>query len=207
MIDSNSTTTTRYALSFGAGALLVRQGSLLAPIYLEEGDWERTRARSVERNILQTRTHSSGVRLARETLNRLSALTDDEIELLVEASAAERAHLMWTAACRRYTFIGDFAAEVMRERFLLLTPALGHNEFDSFVHGKTLWHPELAELKESTLRKLRSTVFRMLIEADLLADGEIVPVTLSQRVRDHLDARTPSDLRFFPTRDGQEIPL
>ena len=111
---------------------------------------------------------------------------------------------MWVAACRRYALIGDFAEEVVRERFLLLTPALGYGDFDSFVHGKTLWHPELAEVKDSTLQKLRSTVFRMLTEAGLLAGGGIVHAALSERVREALEAQTPSDVRFLPTRDSKE---
>ena len=129
----------------------------------------------------------------------MAVLTDAELELLGDASPSESGHLMWVAACRRYAFIGDFAEEVVRERFLLLTPALGHDDFDSFVRRKALWHPELAEVKDSTLQKLRATVFRMLTEAGLLAGGAIVHALLSKRVRDALDAQVPSDVRFLPT--------
>ena len=67
----------------------------------------------------------------------------------------------------------------MRERFLLLALTLEHSEFDSFVRTKAMWHEELAELKESTYRKLRSNVFLMLHEAGLLSDhGHIIPAVL-----------------------------
>ena len=157
--------------------------------------------------MLQARTASSGFRLAREVAQRLAVLTDPELELLRDASPSERGHLMWIAACRRYAFIGDFAEEVVRERFLLLTPTLGYDDFDSFVRGKALWHPELAEVKDSTLQKLRSTVFRMLTEAGLLVGDEIVHAPLSERVRDALDAQVQSDVRFLPTRDSKEVAL
>ena len=197
----------RYALSFTSGALLIRESVIAAPLYREARDWGIVRERLCSDNLLQARTGSSGFRLAREVAQRLAALTDDELELLGDASPSERGHLMWIAACRRYDFIGDFAEEVLRERFLLLTPALGHEDFDSFVSRKTLWHPELAEVKASTLQKLRSTVFRMLTEAELLANGEIVHAALSERVRGALDAQTPSGVRFFPTRDSKERAL
>ena len=96
---------------------------------------------------------------------------------------------------------------MVRERFLLLTPTLGYDDFDSFVRGKALWHPELAEVKDSTLQKLRSTVFRMLTEAGLLAGGEIVNAALSERVRDALDVQLPSDRRYLPARDIKEVSL
>ena len=200
MNDAPATAPRRYALSFTTGALLVREGSLLAPVYLKRRDWERVRDKAVEGNLLQARTYRTGVRLVRETVKRLSALTDDEVELLGEATASERGFLMWVAACRRYELIGEFAEEVLRERFLLLASSLSYDDFDSFVRTKALWHEELAAIKDSTLQKLRSNVFKMLHEAEFLSvAGNIMPAVLSERVVAALSARMPSDLRFFPT--------
>lgn len=194
-------TSTRYALSFTSGALLLREASIAAPIYARERDWARVRTLVEEGNLLQSRTHSSGIRLAREVTQRLSVLSDDEITLLIDAFPSERGYLMWAAACRRYELIGEFAEEVLRERFLLLASTLKHEDFDRFVVGKALWHREVADLKDSTVRKLRSNVFRMLVEAGLLTkQGDIEPVLLSSRVAECLEQRSPSDIRFFPTR-------
>jgi len=193
----------RYVLSFTSGALLIRETVVVAPLYLRERDWLKVRALIADDNLLQTRTAASGSRLAREVVQRLAVLTDDEIELLMAVTATERGHLLWAAACRRYDLIGEFAEEVLRERFLLLTSTLGYEDFDSFVRGKALWHSELTELKDSTLRKLRSNVFRMLNEACLLSDdGHLLQAVLSQRVANALVARSPSDLRFYPINDG-----
>jgi hypothetical protein len=91
--------------------------------------------------------------------------------------------LLWAAACRHYDLIGEFAEEVLRERFLLLTPKLEYDDFNSFVRSKALWHEEVADLENSTLRKLRSNIFRMLVEAGLLTeDGRILQIVLSTRV-------------------------
>lgn len=190
----------RYALSFTSGALLMREALVAAPLYLREHDWAKVRDLIREDNLLQSRTRSSGFRLAREVAQRLAVLTEDEIELLIDATPSERGHLMWAAACRRYDLVGEFAQEVLRERFLLLASTLGYGDFDNFVRGKALWHEEVADLKDSTVRKLRSTVFRMLVEAGLLSDdGRILQAVMSARVADKLNARTPSDVRFFPT--------
>ena len=193
----------RYALSFTTGALLAREGALLAPVYVDVRDWEKVRDRAVEDNILQARTHRTGVRLVRETVKRLSVLTDQEVELMDELTAPERGHLMWVAACRRYGLIGEFAEEVVRERFLLLASTLQYEDFDSFVRGKALWHDELATIKDSTMQKLRSNVFKMLVEVELLsASGHIIPAVLSERLIALLSERAPSDVRFFPTRSA-----
>jgi BrxA len=201
MNDAFPAASRRYALSFTTGALLAREAALIAPIYIEQRDWERVRALAVKGKLLQARTHRTEVRLASETVQRLSALTAGEIDLLIEATASERGHLMWAAACRRYEFIGEFAEEVVRERFLRLASTLDYPDFDGFVRAKSLWHEELAELKDSTLQRLRSNVFKMLREAELLSKArEIMPAVLSKRVAAVLSAGSPSDLRFFPTR-------
>lgn len=195
----------RYVLSFTVGALLAREAALLAPLFIDRRNWERVRDDAVGGNLLQARTNSSGVRLVRETVKRLSALADEEIGLLVDATASERAHLMWAAACRRYALIGEFAEEVLRERYLTLASRLTYEDFDSFVRTKAVWHEELVTVKESTLQKLRSNVFKMLHEAELLSEGGfIMPAVLSERVRARLSARMPTDLRFFPTQIGTD---
>ena len=205
MNDAQATVPRRYALSFTTGALLAREGALLAPVFLERRDWEQVRDEAVEGNLLQARTYRTGVRLVREMVKRLSALSGDEVELLVEATASERGYLMWVAACRRYELIGEFAEEVLRERYLTLASTLGYEDFDSFVRAKALWHEEVATVKESTLQKLRSNVFKMMHEAELLSEaGYIMPAVLSERVAARLSARTPSDLRFFPTQTATE---
>ena len=206
MNDALAAAPRRYALSFTTGALLAREGALLAPVYIELRDWEQVRDQAVEANLMQARTYRTGVRLVRETVKRLSALADDEIALLVEATASERAYLMWAAACGRYELIGEFAEEVLRERFLLLASTLGYEDFDSFVRTKALWHEELAQIKDSTLQKLRSNVFKMLREAELLSEaGHIMPAVLSERVATVLRSHNPSDLRYFPTQQTEGL--
>ncbi len=202
-----SRTDGRYALSFSSGTLLTREALITAPLYLDLRDWNAVRDQLRKKNLLQTRTSSSGLRVEREITQRLAVLTDTELELLQDASPTERGHILWAAACRRYTFIGDFAENVVRERFLLLNPTLDYDDFDSFTREKAFWHPELAEIRSSTLQKLRANVFRMLTEAGLLACGEILQASLSERVRNVLGVQVPSDLRFFPIRDSKESSL
>jgi hypothetical protein len=135
-------------------------------------------------------------------VQRLAELTDTEIELLVDGTSVERGHLMWAAACRRYGLLGEFAEEVLRERFLVLAPTLDHSDFDSFMRTKAMWHEELGALKDTTYRKLRANVFLMLHEAGLLGDsGHITPVVLTDRLAAVFGSRSPSDVRFFPTND------
>lgn len=203
-MSSSSTASSRYALSFTTGTLLAREAALLAPVYLEHRDWTKVRDLAVEQNLLQARTYRTGVRLVRETVKRMSALEGRELEILADVTASERDHLMWAAACRRYDLVGEFAEDVLRERFLTLAGTISYEDYDSFYRAKAMWHDELDAVSATTYKKLRQVLFKMMVEAELLtANGTIEPALLSARVAECLGRRTPSDLRFFPTREAQ----
>ena len=198
MSAERSASTERYSLSFTVGGLFEREAEILARVYAEQPDWSTVRRIAIEENLLQARTRSTGIRIVRETLKRLAVLSDEELRILPDLTAAERSHVMWVAACRQSAFIGEFAEEVLRERFLMLAGTLDYEDFDSFVRQKALWHEELVELTPRTYGKLRQTVFRMMTEAGLLSkEGLIQTAMLSPRVA----ALLPStDVQFFPTK-------
>ena len=200
MSAERSASTERYSLSFTVGGLFEREAEILARVYAEQPDWSTVRRIAIEENLLQARTRSTGIRIVRETLKRLAVLSDEELRILPDLTAAERSHVMWVAACRQSAFIGEFAEEVLRERFLMLAGTLDYEDFDSFVRQKALWHEELVELTPRTYGKLRQTVFRMMTEAGLLSkEGLIQTAMLSPRVA----ALLPStDVQFFPTKEA-----
>ena len=203
-MKSTNAPSTRYKLSFTAGGLYLKTAPVAVSLYLDLRNWPDVRAALDAENLLQARTTSSAKRWGRELVQRLEELDDEEIELLAEGTSDERAHLMWAAACRRYELVGEFAEEVLRERFLLMQTDLLPEHFETFIRGKLLWHEELAELEDSTLLKLRTSLFLMMREAGLVtAQGVIIPIVLSVRVRENLSRHVPNDIRFFPSVEAQ----
>lgn len=191
----------RYALSFTSGTLLANEAAVMAPIYFRERDWKTTRALAQTENLLGTRVARSNTRTLGALVPRLQLLSDDELGIVADGTSTERGHLMWTAACRKYALIGEFADEVLRERFLTLAGAVSYEDYDSFYRAKAMWHDELDKVTRSSYQKLRQVLFKMMVEAGLLTkQGHIEPALLSSRVAACLDQRTPSDIRFFPTR-------
>lgn len=191
----------RYALSFTTGTLLSTEAALVAPVYLREHDWAATRALVKDGNLIQSRVARSNTRVLGALLPRLQLLSDAELRIVADGTSTERGHLMWAAACRLYDLIGEFAQEVLRERFLTLAGTVSYEEFDSFYRAKAMWHDELDEVTDLSYQKLRQVLFKMMVEAGLMTkQGRIEPALLSSRVAECLEQRTPSNIRFFPTR-------
>lgn len=194
----------RYRLSFTTGGLFLREAPLVASRHLALRDWTKTRERVRAENLLQVRTAAAATRISKELIARLELLDTQELESLVEGSQRERGYLLWSAACRRYDFIREFATEVLREHFLILRRKLTLSDYDAYFNSKALWHPELEALAPSTQSKLRQNLFRMLREADLLsAQGQIQPTLLTPYAAQLLARHGRDTLLAFPATDSE----
>lgn len=194
----------RYSMSFTTGGLFHRESVKLATLYLELDDWYSVRDKVIAENLLQARTLNTLKRVCREVVSRLRTLSQGELEFLVEGSHQEQAYLLWIAVCRRYRFIADFAVEVLRERYITLKADLAHEDFDSFFNRKSEWHLELDEVTQATRGKLRQVLFKMLREADLLTDSNMIHAgMLSPRLMDLIHQGNRGDVLFFPVFESE----
>lgn len=132
--------------------------------------------RILSANALQARTASSAVRLERELRQRLMTLTNDQLLVLAQATAEDRAAMAWLAACKHIQFAFEFAAEVLREKLAGHDSVLRNSDYETFVDNKSVSHPELARLTNSSKSKIRQVLLRMLLEAGLLGKGTALGV-------------------------------
>lgn len=225
--DTEDSQNERYRLSFTVGGLLAEQGRIIAALFsgdrgehvnpdsdpanrTTEVEHEigeritRIRKQAIEENVFSIRTRSANSRVVSEVLKRLSALTETEIHYLADddTPASDRQALMWVAMCRYYVLVGEFANEVLRERYLMGFSTLNKDDYDRFIQAKSMWHPELEELSALTAGKLRSNVFKAMSEAELWEkeSDTLLPSLLSKSVTAILENR-PESFRFFPTRE------
>lgn len=196
--------TDRYQLSFTAGGLFLREATSIAARFLRCRDWRQTRAEIREENLLQQRTATAATRLSKELVARLETLSVVELEELIDAPARDKGYILWVAACRRYRFVRDFAIEVLREHYLSHRHQLTTGDYESFYNSKALWHAEIDELADSTKKKLRQNLFRMLREADLVSPkNQIQGVLMNPRIAQLIAQQAHEDLLVFPASESE----
>lgn len=194
----------RYRLSFTTGGLFVQEAPLVAQRYLTLRDWAQTRADVRNGNLLQARTASAAKRISIELFGRLELLDAEELEALVEGNLRERGYLLWSAVCRRYAFVRDFAIEVLREYHLSRRHQITPSDYEAFYNAKALWHAELDEISISTQKRLRYGLFQMLREADLLSDKRLIqPALLTPHLAQLLARHGRESLLVFPATDSE----
>lgn len=197
-----------YRLSFTTGGLLASEIAIACGEMIRSSDLASIRRALEAHRAFTGRTDAAVRRLTREVMQRAGELREAEVRLFVEGAPADRANLAWVAATRRYDVIATFARGVLREKFLGMQFELSYDDFDRFWMGEAQWHPELAATAESTRRKLRQNLFRMMHEAGFVSSqNDIQAATLSREFVRAWNPRHPSDFDIFPiyTSTAQEL--
>ena len=186
-----------YRLSFGTGGLYVTESGQLLHAYAELGDWAEVIEQAVAQNILQFKSPQSTRRAVREICTRLKSLTRNERDFFGLADPFDRAILCWLASCRTYQFIGDFATQVLLENFASYKLDLDLAAFDFFYEEQAQFHPELEDLTETTRKKLRQILFRMMREAGVLSDNHRIMAAIVSPALSDINQACAGDLSLF----------
>jgi hypothetical protein len=189
-----------YKMSFTSGGLFLNETVAVAALHLQGESWSQTLARSLEDGATSLPKAASNRRTLREIVNRLSTLQDAEIDFLTdESERQEQQYLLWIATCRAYRFAREFAVEVICDRYLSYQLDLPLETYDIFFDAKADWDEGLASITDTTRKKLRQNLFRMMREASIITeDNRIQSTYLSARLRALIEANAPDDLSVLP---------
>jgi hypothetical protein len=113
---------------------------------------------------------------------RVKTLTPAQVEILAHGDLISQKQIAFLSVCKCYSFIKEFAIEVIREKILLYDYQLNETDFKSFVKNKTQEYPQLEKYRTSTFDKAKQVLFLMLEQAgiiDNIKDKRIQPQLLS----------------------------
>ena len=193
----------KYRMSFTVGGLFYQEAVSAAALYIKSKNWAKVREEILKTNLFQARTINSLERICREVLSRLKLLSPEQLKIIQDGSRQEQLQILWIAVCKRYRFIRDFAIEVIREKFLLMDYAITEEDYTIFFDTKAEWHKELEKLKTSTKKKLKQVLFRILREAEITSETNIIlPSILTQRVARALVADKSGLYIVLPVSDA-----
>jgi len=191
-------------MAFTTGCLFYSESLILTEEYNRIGDWTEVRKKSIDDNLLQCRTESSSKKMTGEIIKRLKCLSDEELNALINTNREEQCWLLWVAICKCYSFIRDFAVEVIREKYLSLYLEVTHDDYDNFFNRKADWHDELDKLSDNSRSKLRQVLFKMLVDVGILSkQHQIQPMLISESFIRTISRASREYLSVFPVSDNQ----
>jgi len=164
----------RYSADLTAGSLKVRESRIIADLLLRavsDDEWEEA---IYGKNLLQTRSPATAKRLTRLIRNRLELMGPDLWQLVREGSGTVATHAVLAAAVKHSHLLGDFLDTVVREQLRVFNETVPKNLFDEFLQDCRGREPDMPEFTQTTLKKLQTTVYHILVQAGYLSDTRVL---------------------------------
>lgn len=194
-------------MAFTTGALFFHESVKLAGLYISLRQWQAVRSAVVAENLIQARTANTLNRVTNEIISRLKTVNKQEINFLAQAEYGDQRYMLWLAVCRRYTFIGDFAVDVVHANFTYFKNTVTYEDYNSFFNKKAEWNSELDRIAPATKGKTRQTLFKMMREANLLdKNNAIIPIAPSAAFTTLLAGMRQRERMFFPLAELMRRP-
>ena len=164
-MDRDQPDAVRYRAAISAGSLKVAESRIIADLLLRGVNAHDWRAELVGNNILQIRNPETAVRLGRLLRARLKLMQPALWEMVRDGSAPIATHACLTAAVKHSPLLGDFLDMVVREQYRLFRPAITNPIWAHFIEDCRNRDPGMSHWSESTVARIRSTVFAILAQA------------------------------------------
>ncbi len=158
-------TDVRYRADITAGALKLPESRLIADLLLRHVDAEGWKDAIVTNNILQARNPATARRLTTLIRRRLETMGPNLWELVRDGNGTVATHAIFAASVKHSPLLGDFLEIIVAEQYRLFSPALTNTLFTNYLEGCRERDPEMPQWNETTVRRLRSSVFQMLAQA------------------------------------------
>ena len=155
----------RYRASIAAGSLKVSESRTMADLLLRGVNAHDWRAEVTERNVLQIRSPKTAARLAQLLRARLELMQPALWEMVRDGSSLLATHACFAAAVKHSPLLGDFLDMAVREQYRLFRPSLSNPIWEHFIEDCRNRDPSMSDWSESTVARVRSTVFAILVQA------------------------------------------
>ncbi len=181
----------RYSADITAGALKVPESRVIAGLLLREVTDEQWRKAIYDENVLQARSPKTAKRLSVLIRGRLARLKSPLWKLVRDGSAVEATHACLAAAVKASYLLGDFLDLVVREQYRTFKDSLALTLWADYIDDCRGRDPDMPQWSESTITRLRSSIFTILAR----------PATLTAR-RPASSKRSTSSSRFCDTSNN-----
>jgi hypothetical protein len=155
----------RYSADITAGSLKVQESRVIAGLLVREVTDREWRKAIYDQNVLQARSPKTAKRLSVLIRGRLSLVEAPLWKLIQDGSVVEATHACLAAAVKASYLLGDFLDLVVRDEYRTFKETLPLTLWADYIEDCRGRDPDMPEWSESTITRLRSSVYSILAEA------------------------------------------
>jgi len=157
-----------YLGDLSGGGLLATESRIIAELLIQPMTEEQWKQNIIQDNILQKKSHQTGLRFANVIRRRFNAMGDDYIQGLLDVSDRAYIQLLLAGFLVQSPVIPDFMQNVLTEAKRTYQPEITQDAWMLFINDRIQAIPALAAYSESTLRRMGAHVIKALVDAEYL---------------------------------------
>ena len=174
-----------------AGSLLIAESRIVAKLLLQNTDERGWHQAIVVDNLLQKRSPVAAKRQARLIKNRLALMKPALWRMVYEGTKDVAIQALLAAAIKHSRLLGDFMEKVVKENWRTFNSKVAPKDWSHFFESCEQADPHIIQWSESTKKKLKQVVFRILAEAGYLEgtrSGKLQTVSIVPGIQQYLVA-------------------
>lgn len=193
----SSSNQSMYSGEIVAGSLLFTESRAIAKLLLKNVNHEQWERAIVVDNILQKRSPVTAKRQARLIKNRLVLFNRQFWTLIDNGSSEVVAQALLAATIKQNGFVRNFMDQVLRKNWQMFKKTISLTDWTHFLETCIQIHPQIDTWSDSTRKKLKQVIFRILCESKYIDDIKslnLQPVTVLPEVRAYLVEHSEDDI-------------
>lgn len=172
----------KYKTGYSSWGLIIKESEILIS-NIENSERFMLSEEQVDKSIIPVNSETSKRRIGLEIARRIRSLKKSVfIDLFKQGSDADKALILFYAACKSYQLIPDFMIDTVIRKWYNMDYELTSYDFKSFLHRKADQHPELSEISQKNISNLASSTIKMLNELGILKDGKLIKAELNNQI-------------------------
>jgi hypothetical protein len=164
----------RYQADITAGSLKLVESRIITDLLLQGIDAHGWQDALFNQNILQARSPETAKRLGRLLRARFESMKPDLWRLVRDGSSGVATHACLAASVKHSPLLGDFLDVVVREQYRLFRKTLSYGLWRDYIEDCRNREPDLPQWSETTVKRLRSTVFQILAQAGYIENTRLL---------------------------------
>lgn len=181
--------TKKYNGDIVGGSLLVAESRKIAQLLLEDVSGDEWNKAIVIDNILQERSPAAAKRHARLIKKRLQKMTGELWNIVATGSSETATQALVAATIKDSFLLGDFLLNVIQQRWKMFERKLYKTDWNNYIEMCAQVDPGILEWSETTRKKTRQVVLRILAEAgyvDSTKTLNLQPVIINPEIEAYL---------------------
>lgn len=178
-----------YLANITAGSLLIHESQKIASLLLSGLTDEQIKTKVIDENLFQYRSQGALKMRLRLILARLLSMNQDILPMISEGDYILSIQSLLSCSIKHSRLLGDFMLQVIGTKIRIIDDSLSNRDWEKYLESCELIDPHVKDFTESTRKKLKQIIFRILVESKYLESQKLpklIPVRIEPELKSFL---------------------